>query len=236
MRAVSRTCVRRVLVCAATRAERDACERGIAGAAAPAGFEHEVLLTGVGPVRAARALDERLGRGAHPDLVVSSGFAGTLSTTLALSSWITAARLAADPGERVTKVEAYPGLIACEVRSSMTLVKAAAAPRSAGRDDGLPIAVDMESVALAHEAARRGVSFSVARLVSDTPSDPLPDLLSPITSALAATRTLTRLGFAARGVRAALADPRGLVRLLADGPTWLRRLEEGWRSFASVRT
>jgi hypothetical protein len=224
--------VQRVLVCAATKAEHDACKRGIARADA----RHEMLVTGVGPVRAARALAERLSRASLPDRVVSSGFAGALSASLALSTWITAATLAEygheddDEHSRVP-VEAFAGLVACEVRSSDTLVSGEVPGRS-----GLPIAVDMESVALARECARRGVAFTVVRLVSDTPAHPLPAFLSPFTSALAATEAAARIGHAARGVRAALADPRGVGRLLADGPMWLRRLEDGWHRFARVRT
>jgi nucleoside phosphorylase len=202
-----------------------------------------MLLTGVGPRRAERALAARLARGLLPDLVVSSGFAGALSPTLALSSWITAARLGEWDGvarvavEGVALVEAFAGLVGCEVLSSGALLSASSVGASAGATDAtMPIAVDMESVALARGAATKGVPFAVVRLVSDTPAHPLPPFLSPFTSALAATSHAARVTFAARGLRAALADPRAVARLLADGPTWLRRLEDGWRSFAQLRT
>jgi hypothetical protein len=192
-------------------------------------------LTGVGPLRAARALGERLTSGPLPDLVVSSGFAGALTPGLALSSWITAARLGEwidgvrVAAEGIGLLAPFPHLLACEVVSSSMLVTASVASAE-------PIAADMESVALAREAARRGVAFAVARLVSDTPDRPLPALLSPFTAALAATSTRERVVHAARGARAALADPRAAVRLLSDGPTWLRGLEEGWSAFACFRT
>ncbi len=66
----------RALVCAATRAEHDACRRGILASRTGVPSAYEMLLTGVGPVRAARSLARRLARGGVPDLVVSSGFAG----------------------------------------------------------------------------------------------------------------------------------------------------------------
>ncbi len=194
-----------------------------------------MLLTGVGPQRAARALAARLAHGSLPDLVVSSGFAGALTTTLALSSWITAVRLCEWEGDSRVAVEdvellpAFPHLVACEVLSSSTL----ASTVLEGAD---PIAVDMESVALAREAGRRGVPFTVVRLVTDTPAQPLPAFLAPFTAALAATTSRARVAHAARGIRSALADPRAAAQLLADGPRWLRALEEGWRTFASLRT
>jgi hypothetical protein len=231
--------VRHVLVCAATRAEHGACKRGIAHALEKRTAEHEMLLTGVGPLRAARALAERLSRGPLPDLVVSSGFAGALTGALPLASWITAVRLGEWEGgariavDGVSLIDAFPDLVACEVLSASTLVSGSI-PCSGAE----PVAVDMESVSLAREAARRGVSFAVVRLVSDTPAQPLPAFLSPFTAALAATTTgkRARVALAAQGVRAALGDPLSALRLVADGPLWLRRLEEGWRAFASFRT
>lgn len=49
---------------------------------------------------------------------------------------------------------------------------------------------------------------------------------------MAATSFTTRIALATRGARSALIHPRKVVQLLRDGPTWLHRLEEGWRSFA----
>lgn len=227
----------RVLVCAATRMEHDACERGIAEARRSRESDHEMLLTGVGPLRAGQALAERLSRGSLPELVVSSGFAGALTPSLALSSWITATRLyewvdgALVRAEGVGSVEPLPRLVGCEVVSSAALVESGALEQpGAGA-----IAVDMESVALAREAARRDVRFAVARLVSDTPARPLPAFLAPLTAALAgdtATTAAVRVALAARGVRAAVTDPRAVARLLVDSRAWGRALEQGWRELA----
>lgn len=226
----------RVLVCAATRAEHDACKRGLL---ASARSDREMLFTGVGPHRAARSLDERLSRGALPDLVVSSGFAGALSPTIALSSWVTASRVvewndgARVPVLGVELVEGPPGLLRCEVVSSSTLLSSKAAGLT---DDGAePLVVDMESAALAREAARRGVAFAVVRLVSDTPAKPLPSFLAPFAAAMAATNTSSRVALAGRGIRQALADPRGLLALATEGPEWLRQLEAGWQTLAFAR-
>lgn len=233
----------RVLVCAATRAERDACRRGILAAAAggAAGGRagggattHELLLTGVGPRRAARSLAARLARGSLPDVVVSSGFAGALSPGLALSSLITGARVSEWDGVARVPVDAgvlvcAPGLVRCDVVSSSTLVVSA----EDALDGGSALAVaDMESAALGREAARRGVPFAIVRVISDTPAHPLPAFMSPFAAAMAAEGTASRLASAGRGLRAAVAHPLAVVRLVQESARWLRALEDGWRSLA----
>lgn len=216
----------RVLVCAATRAEHGACARGI-------GARHEVLLTGVGPARAARTLAERLARGALPDLVVSSGFAGALTPTLALGSWITGARVSEWDGALRLSVDVElvcaPGLVRCEVVSSSALVAPSDVPGAATT----PLVADMESAALAREARRRGVAFAIVRLISDTPAHPLPAFVSPFAAALAATTTASRLAAAGRGLAAAAARPRDVVRLVTESGAWLRGLEDGWRALGA---
>jgi hypothetical protein len=220
-----------ILVCAATGAEHDACNRGIL-ASGRAG--HEMLLTGVGPTHAARRLEERLARGVLPDLIVSSGFAGALSSTLALATWITGVRVgewngvARVPVEGVSLVAGPPGLVRCEVLSSSALLSGGVTI-----DEGAtPVAADMESAALAREAARKDVPFAIVRLISDTPAHPLPQFVSPFAAALSATTMTSRLTSAGRGLREAIADPRGVVRLLRESSVWLRDLEEGWRNLS----
>jgi hypothetical protein len=226
--------VSRVLVCAATRAERDACRRGIDAA----GAGHETLLTGVGPDRAARALAERLARGELPELVVSSGFAGAVGPAPELASWISAISVSEWNGVARSPVGGLALVLPSELRrcavvSSRVLVTrgarsalAAGGPETTG--DAPPVVVDMESAALARTAAGHGVAFAVVRLISDTPAHPLPAFLAPFTAALSATSVASRLALAGRGLSGALADPRGVVRLAREGAAWLRELETGW--------
>lgn len=190
-----------------------------------------MLLTGVGPFHAARALADRLAGGRLPDLVVSSGFAGALSTELALSSWITGARVSEWNEAESVAIEVQgldlvcaPGLAQCDVVSSSVL----ALPGAPMSGSSTPLAIDMESAALAREARRRGVRFAVARLISDTPAQPLPAFMAPFAAALAAPGTEARLRAAGRGLRAAAGDPRGVVRFVGQSSTWLRALEGGW--------
>jgi len=226
----------RVVVCAATRTEHDACEEGIAAAGIdPRVATFEMLLTGVGPDRARRALEARLPSIARssspsspssPSLVVSTGFAGALDRSFARLSWVTAAKVrdVADVDLREGPSEAAR----CEVVSSKELVATSGA--SASLEAG--VVVDMESAALAEVARARSIPFMVLRLVSDTPDAPLPAFLSPFTNALAAETTSSRLRFAARGLRSALGDPRGVASLLREGREWTTSLRDGWSRFA----
>jgi nucleoside phosphorylase len=193
-----------------------------------------MLLTGVGPLRAARSLAQRLARGVLPDLVVSSGFAGALSPELALSSWVAGARVSEWNGHARVPVEAValvcaPGLVRCDVLSSSTLISANDALDDAVPDPGSGVVVDMESAALAREAGRRGVPFAIVRLISDTPAHPLPSFVSPFAAALSAPTTASRVASAGRGLCAAVADPFAVVRLVRDSARWLRDLEDGWK-------
>ena len=235
----------RTLVCAATRAEHDACRRGIlaSGVCTPS---YEMLLTGVGPLRAARSLAERFARGDLPDLVVSSGFAGALGSELALSSWVTGVRIREWDGATSVAVElegvalvCAPGLVRCDVLSSSTVMSAEMTSGAVEHEHALehggdpprsaPLVADMESAALARETCRRGVRFGVARLISDTPAHPLPAFVSPFAAALAAPTAASRLVAAGRGLRAAAGDPRAVARFVGESSAWLRALEDGWK-------
>lgn len=208
-----------ILVCAATRTERDAVKEGIHASGATA---FEVLLSGVGPTHAARALEERLARGTV-DLVVSTGFAGTTDRAMARMSWVTARSLRDVDG--VTLREAPAPASACEIVTASELVEVA-------QKSERGVAIDMESAALARVASAHGASFMVLRLVSDTPDQPLPSFLSPFANAMASDDTRSRLRLAAKGLGAALRDPRGVATLVRDGRDWSKALREGWAIFA----
>jgi len=194
-----------------------------------------MLLTGVGPHRAAHSLEMRLARGERPDLVISSGFAGALSPTLALSSWVSGARVGewngarAVPVDGVALVKGPPGVVRCEVCSSSELAVGGAMTLA---DAAHPVVVDMESAALARVATRWEIAFAVVRLISDTPAHPLPAFSAPFASALAAMAAGERLSLAGRGLVGAMVDPRGVVRLVRQSLACLRELEAGWQRHA----
>jgi hypothetical protein len=229
-----------ILVCAATRSELGACARGIHAGGAAAGC-FETLLTGVGLVRAAKSVGDRLEREDTPSLIVSSGFAGVLSAGIAVGVWVTATRVAelhngacVDIPE-VTLREAPPPGLPCTIFSSSVLQHGSSAGALARYGDGpATVAVDMESAAIAREAARFGIPMMVLRLVSDTPEQPLPGFLSPLAAAMASTRTRARVAHTASAVRGALGDPRGVASLVRNGSAWSKELARGWERFARL--
>jgi hypothetical protein len=122
--------------------------------------------------------------------------------------------------------------VRCDVISSSTLVSIDGVMPVLESD--LPTVFDMESAALARECARRGVPFAVIRLISDTPAHPLPHFSSSLAAALAARTASSRLVHVARGLGGALADPRGVARMVRDGAAMLRELTAGWAGLASA--
>jgi hypothetical protein len=237
-----------ILVCAATGTEAAACRRGIADAAARG---IEVLTTGVGLERAADALTRWLATRAggatpsqdpRPALVVSSGFAGALSSAVEPLTWITASSVhrlvdgRADPRAvpRVVPIELPRGLLrvaqgalACHVISA-DHVLARGVP---GLPD--PAAVDMESAALAGVAGAAGLPFLVLRLVTDTPTRPLAPLGRSLAAALAAHGIAGRAAHGARAALDAVRSPPRTLAFLREAMVWRDRLRAGWREHAS---
>ena len=227
-----------LLVCTATRAEHDACAEGIRAAGAR---RLESLRVGVGPVHAARRLRERLANGPAPTRVVSTGFAGALSAGVPLGAWINAHALFEWRDGTLTSIASVSPLVVeaaafeclpCDVVSTDQLV---------GRDSLLrrlessrPLAADMESAALAREAAACSVAFSVMRLVSDTPEHPLPEFLEPFTAAMAGSDARTRVLFTARGVGSVLVDPVGIARLVSTGRRLTKQLRADFARLAQL--
>lgn len=234
-----------ILVCTATQIEHDAVVAGLRDSGATG---LEVLNVGVGPLHAGKKLRQRLMAGPAPSRIVSAGFAGMVSGGVPFASWITAEKLWDWDGDSSALTElslAAPtpldavliGMTRCELVSTDHLVTHdSKLYRLVPTPSKGPLAVDMESVALAREADARGIPFTVARLVSDTPAHPLPEFLAPITAAMTSEGALARVTHAARGVRAALGDPRGVARLVLEGKSWTRRLRAGWSTLADALT
>lgn len=209
-----------ILVCAATRTEAGAC----------AAAEVEVLRTGVGPARAAAALESRLASGPPPGLVVSSGFAGALTGGLALHGCVTAGalfRLEQGRAEPVPlapgRLRAAPGAAPCALLSADRVTGTAAARLPA------PAAVDMESAALAEVAARHGLAFAVLRVITDTPSAPFPRFVDELAAALAAGPGRAGLAAAARAAGGAVRTPGAALRFVRSSLAARRELARAWR-------
>ncbi len=239
-----------ILVCTATQTEHDAVVAGIHDSGASDGARDiGVLIVGVGPAHAAKSLHARLVDTTRPtpSRIVSTGFAGIVTGNVPFGAWITTEKLFDWDGASLTPLSCKPprpldalliGTVHCDVVSTDHLVERGSKLRQVAvpGGEGRSLAVDMESVALAREAAARGIDFSVARLVSDTPRHPLPEFLAPFTAAMSSEGGFDRLTQAARGLRTAFGDPRGVARLLMEGKSWTRRLRAGWSTLADALT
>jgi nucleoside phosphorylase len=222
-----------ILVCAATGTEAAACRRGIADAMA-SGID--VLTTGVGPDRAAAALERRLlacPPEQRPALIVSSGFAGALTAGLAPLAWVTASSVHRLVDGRAVEVALPGGLLrVAEDAIACQVVSAGHAVAHGVLGVSEPAAVDMESAALAEVAASAGLPFLVLRLLTDTPAHPLATVGRALAATLAAAGPASR---AAHGVRAALDAARAPAEAAAfvrDALGWRARLRAGWREHA----
>ncbi len=221
-----------ILVCAPTRTEARACRRGLAEAH---GRPVEVLRTGVGPARAAAALDARLRSGPRPSLVVSSGFAGALTPGIPRHALVTAATLQRlDPG----------GAAPVAIASHTLVVATGALPCHVASGPGVliggstlvpaPAAVDMESAALAMAAAAAGIPVAVLRVVTDTPSAPFPPFAAALADALAARSPAARLAAGARVLLGAIRRPLRAFAFARSGLAAARTLRRAWSDRARL--
>lgn len=227
-----------ILVCAATATEADACRRGIADASV-AGFD--VLTVGVGPARAAAALSRRLSSTSEtgpasrrrPALVVSSGFAGTVSPGIAPLQWVTAATVHRLAAGRAIEIALPAGLLrVAEGAAPCNVISSDRVLTGCPRDLSHPAVADMESAALAEVAAAAGIPFAVLRLVTDTPARPLATLGRRIADVLAADDISHRALHGARAALAAARSPSDAVAFVRESLGWRDRLREGWREHA----
>jgi hypothetical protein len=217
-----------IVVCAATGAEAAACRDGIRDAGVQG---LEVLRTGVGPERAARALRARLAVAPRPTLVVSSGFAGALTPGLEVGGFVTAGEVLEPTAGGVARVPLGPGALRLAPASARAAVVSSAGVLQPPVPVAAPAAADMESAALARVAAAAGVPFAVYRLVSDGPAAPLPPVARSAAAILAAPWS-GRAPHAARAAWDVLRAPGEAAALVRDGLAWTRRLRAGWRDRA----
>ena len=228
-----------ILVCAATGTEAAACRRGIADARA-SGFE--VLTTGVGPARAAEALtcwlrDRAAGAApgsfGRPALVVSSGFAGALSSGIGPLTWVTASSVYRLVDGRAVPASCPGGLLRIAERATACNVISSGEVLGRGVP-GLPdpAAVDTESAGLAEAAAAAGIPFLVLRLVTDTPARPMAALGRSLAAVFAAPDVTGRAAQGARAALEAVRSPADALAFVRESMGWRDRLREGWREHA----
>lgn len=240
--------------------EARAVERGLQHGAKEHHFE--VLRTGMGLRAARRALEKelgerRFGRGLNtepmPDFIISTGYAGTLDVGMAPGSWVLgdhvllwinppspAVNTISPGGGRALSLlrpvaEALGAFGTTTVLSSPLLVAYDPALNRALPQRQGPVAVDMESAALADVARRFNIPFAVLRLVTDTPEQPLPRFVYGFANALSQD---SRLSMASRALHAAQGavdvarKPQDLFRFVQTSMGWGKTLESGWRRIA----
>lgn len=223
-----------------------------------------VLKVGFGPRNAAEALERfiracgaRKASGSFfPDLIISSGLAGSLSAEVATGTWVLAksihmwrnpARLdlekveAAVPVMDAATLRERSGISAIvegavitsgEVFNYAPGVAESLRHHASDKRVGDAVIIDMESAALARVANAQGVPFLTLRLVSDSPQKPLPGFVASFARGLSSAGGASkakRVSSMAHGVLELARNPRGLFGLLKDSREWTRLLEEGWR-------
>jgi adenosylhomocysteine nucleosidase len=172
-----------------------------------------ILVSGIGPERAARAARTLLDGGCRA--LLAWGMAGGLDTTLSAGALLVpravlgeaTVSFAVEPAlhDALYKALACCGPVTEPIVSTAMAVRTRAAKTELAARSGA-VAVDMETVAVAAAAARAGVPFAVVRAVVDTADLELPQV------ALRALSPEGRLQFAACAA-ALVRDPGALASL-----------------------
>jgi nucleoside phosphorylase len=237
-----------ILLCAATRAEYYACLKAISQINNKEEFS--VLLVGVGPIQAEKALrtyisECRLKNKDAPAVVISTGFAGCLNAAAQWGTWVWAQTLY-DYKKKCEIVYIHPAknilldkvhlsnirphsavfvssdhvLCSSDVENSDFL-------KSIGSGEN-PLIVDMESVALAQVCVEHKIPFSALRLVSDTPNRPLPEFVTHFTKALcqSSDHVSQRAKNSLVGLFSLFRQPKDLSTLVRNGFMLTTQLEK----------
>ncbi|MEW6055822.1 MAG: hypothetical protein AB1540_04335 [Bdellovibrionota bacterium] len=232
-----------ILVCAATSTEAKACGKGIVQSGL--GSKFHLIETGVGLVKAKRALQSYLSSASKaPRLIVSTGFAGAVSPSIRLSSWVVAHEVFEFNDQRTLSLttkasqnEKYASLgDPCRMVSSseLALHQLTEQLQKMTASQDIPFAVDMESSALSKVSASQGIPFLTLRFVTDTPEAPLPQFIAGFASAMAEGSLKAKLPRLLTGMVQAGVDLKGVAKLLREGPKWAEALRLGWRKHAIV--
>ena len=197
------------------------------------------VATGIGTERAAQAARIALERFSAPELVIGTGVVGALSAGLSPGDIVLAERIVSAPAAEGMRSEpafevAGDALRHCEsvlreagldfarggLLTSRRVLANAYAKRRAKEESGA-IAVDMESAALASEAARRGLKFAVVRTVMDALEDEV--FGAELADEQGRVRPLAATGYLAR-------NPSAIMQL----PRMMRNLSRATRSLADA--
>ncbi len=155
------------------------------------GAEVQAVATGMGPRRARESAARALDALGAADLIISAGVAGALSADLKPGDLVLASRIIEADRETLAATRSFAAAperfaearhalaaanLACSTGALLTthrVLASAAEKRRAGEATGA-VAVDMESAAVAAEAAARGLSMVAIRAIIDSIDDELP--------------------------------------------------------------
>lgn len=232
----------RVLICAATAFEARACRKGIE--AAKPNLDFSFLVTGMGLLKAKASLTQWLERNEKPELIISTGFCGTIETELPLGTFVSATELYEwrkdTPPYLVeclvpdTTTECLGRLISSEIlvdyQSDLNFLKQSLGP-------GGPIIVDMESSALARVSLENGIPFRSYRFVTDCPQNSLPRFVYDLTKAVGPDLSghvtkMQRISSIISGTRELLSEPNAALDLLRNSKQWSEGLQSRWENIA----
>lgn len=219
----------KVLLCAATPIEYRACVAGVAKISTQ--HEFTVLQTGMGAEKALQALRSHLVslKLVRYDCIISTGFAGSRSRELKIGSFLLATRVQNSQGvDYVLKYEEWANALqkagitfqlasVCEVSEILS-----DDPKAI--DQGEPLAVDMESFALATVASEYSVRFQVLRMISDTVDQPIPESIKVFSQNLW------------QGFVASMKSPKKLFRFVAQTAKLPSELKVMWERISNLKT
>ncbi len=239
----------RILICAATFAEASACKKGLKRSKQNNLDQntYSVLTTGMGIEAASNVLYQYLKSNAKPDLVISTGFAGTYSLDLSIGDWVWGDAVylwknpAASPElELIWSKADIPGFSASALNPRSGIVVTAPVVINYANIEkpespiyGSPIVVDMESAGLANICKQRGVPFAVLRIITDTPSTPFPDFVGLFATALfpeekESAAYSKRFFTLTKAMTSVAKSPTSVPKFIMSSRTWVKWLESGW--------
>lgn len=217
-----------ILICAASGIETKACRIGLQAAGISKPFK--ILKTGIGLEKAEKSLNQYLNQGNNPDLIISTGFAGAVTRDLPLYSWVIAEQVFSSKGETTNLNPLID--IPDASRSSIVSLPHLYSPNKSGQlPQSLPdqrLAVDMETAALTKIAGHHKIPILALRLITDTPEEPLSQLMYRIEEGYQAKGRL-RVG---RVVLDILRDIPEAGEMYREIKTCAKLLSEGWGKYA----
>lgn len=224
-----------ILVCAATSTEMGACRSGIEASGKSGAFRF--LLTGIGPRKARDALAENLQIETSPSLIVSTGFAGAITSDIPNLSWITAEKVFTEQEEiSGINLQLMTDATKCVLISMPHIFRQGQSVPDILASLNTPLTVDMESAALARISGRHKIPFMVLRMITDNPDNPLQDALCTLSNMVTRPTDQSKIPYLALFVYEAGKSPKETVRTIGKIGVWSRLLKEGWTKFAPVIT